>query len=199
MLFTQSDARDWINSDYLIERGVSLVYPVHSLRNNLKNRVLIEALIDASTRKGLPALLRHADRNSMRFSVESRVPFLTPDIANFLFSLPEEFLISKDGETKSIFRSAMRGIVPNEILDRKDKIGFATPEYDWLKEAFRAAPRWLESEKELDFLRQDIIRKKLEQVFSGQIPFTSQVWRWINFYKWYELVLKPLQTLPRNV
>lgn len=197
-LVTQLDARDWIKDEFLAEQGVALIYPGHSHKPKLKDRVLIEALINASTKRGLPALLRHADRNSMRFSVESRVPFLTANIANFLFSLPEEFLISKDGETKSIFRSAMRGIVPDEILDRRDKIGFSTPEYDWLKEGLSLIPRWIDSEKELDFLRHDVIRKKIEQVFSGQILFTSQVWRWINFYKWYELVLKPLQANSRN-
>lgn len=81
---------------------------------------------------GLPALLRHADRNSMRFSIESRVPFLTTEMAEFLLSVPEPFLVSPQGETKSIFRAAMRGIVPDDILDRRDKIGFATPEKDWL-------------------------------------------------------------------
>jgi asparagine synthase (glutamine-hydrolysing) len=87
----------------------------------------------------------------------------------------------------------MRGIVPDEILDRKDKIGFATPEYEWLKGAFGSAPGWIVEEGELDFLRHDVIRKKIKQVFSGQIQFTSQIWRWINFYRWYQLVLKPLK------
>ena len=61
-------------------------------------------------------------------SIEARVPFLSRDLIEFLFKLPEDFLVSNDGRTKSVFRSAMRGIVPSEILDRKDKIGFAVPE-----------------------------------------------------------------------
>ena len=198
IIVTKSDSQDWIRSEYLSEKGVNLVYPGQGSNAILKDRVLIDALIKASTKRGLPALLRHADRNSMRFSVESRVPFLTPDIANFLFSLPEEFLISKNGETKSIFRAAMRGIVPDEILDRRDKIGFATPEYEWLKGVFDTTPDWIEEDIDLFFLRHDVIQKKISQVFSGQSPLTSQVWRWINFYKWYELVLKPYKSIHRN-
>ncbi len=194
----KSNPNDWLNDKFLAENNVNFIYPLKGNNSKFKDRVLIEALINASTKRGLPALLRHADRNSMRFSIESRVPFLTADIANFLFSLPEEFLISKSGETKSIFRSAMRGIVPDEILDRRDKIGFATPESDWLKEVFITIPKWIDSEKELFFLRHDVIRKKIQQALSGQASFTPQVWRWINFYKWYELVLKPLQTNTRN-
>ena len=76
----------------------------------------------------MSSLLRHEDRNSMANSIESRVPFLTTDFAEFLLSLPEEYLVSKSGETKSIFRESMKGIVPQRILGRKDKIGFATPE-----------------------------------------------------------------------
>lgn len=79
------------------------------------------------SRRGLPQLLRHGDRNSMRFSVESRVPFLTLELVDLLLSMPEEYLISQNGETKNIFRAAMRGIVPDDVLNRRDKIGFATP------------------------------------------------------------------------
>ena len=64
----------------------------------------------------------------MYWSIESRVPFLTIEIAEFLLQLPESYLLGQDGQTKRIFRAAMRGLVPDEILDRRDKIGFQTPE-----------------------------------------------------------------------
>ena len=80
----------------------------------------------------LPMLLRYEDRNSMAHSIESRVPFLIPGLADFLLRLPEEYLIGPDGTSKRIFRDATRGFVPDAILDRKDKIGFATPEQTWL-------------------------------------------------------------------
>ena len=68
----------------------------------------------------------------MAFSIESRVPFLTPALATFLLSLPDEYLVAVDGTSKAVFRRAMRGIVPGKILDRRDKVGFPTPERDWL-------------------------------------------------------------------
>ena len=52
----------------------------------------------------------------MHFSIENRVPFLTLPIAEFMLTLPESYLVSEIGETKSLFRSAMQDIVPNEIL-----------------------------------------------------------------------------------
>ena len=68
----------------------------------------------------------------MAFSLECRVPFLTPALAAFLLALPESYLVAPDGTRKDVFRRAMRGLVPDEILDRPDKIGAATPEHRWL-------------------------------------------------------------------
>ena len=79
-------------------------------------------------------MLRHEDRNAMNWSIESRVPFLTTDLAEFALSLPENYLISSEGRTKNIFREAMKGIVPDLVLNRKDKIGFETPEDNWIKD-----------------------------------------------------------------
>ena len=52
---------------------------------------------------------------------------------HFVFKLPEHFII-KDGITKKILRDSLKGILPNEILNRKDKIGFAPPEEMWIKD-----------------------------------------------------------------
>ena len=59
----------------------------------------------------------------MIHSIESRVPFLTTDIAEFLLSLPENFLLSDNGSTKCIFRDSMKGIVPHESYKEKIKLG----------------------------------------------------------------------------
>lgn len=119
----------WLDTAWLRERGVTTEYPVNLQKSpEGHGRRLVEQLRHALTEYGLPELMRHGDRNSMRWSIESRVPFLTTEIAEFLLSLPEEYLLSPQGETKHVFRAAMRGIVPDEILDRKDKIGFRTPE-----------------------------------------------------------------------
>jgi asparagine synthase (glutamine-hydrolysing) len=85
--------------------------------------------------------------------------------------------------------------VPDEILDRRDKVGFTTPEFEWLKDFRQLDPDWLIDEPELSFMRHDIIREKINQVLLGNAPYSSQVWRWINYYRWYQLVLKPLKSL----
>ena len=79
----------------------------------------------------LQDLLKNADRNSMANGVEVRLPFLSHKLAEFVFTLPDNFLI-QNGYSKFILRESFRGIVPDVILNRTDKIGFVTPQENWL-------------------------------------------------------------------
>jgi asparagine synthase (glutamine-hydrolysing) len=80
---------------------------------------------------GLEDLLRYADRNSMAFSREVRLPFLEHELVEFVFSLPSEFKISK-GWTKYILRKSFENIMPPDISWRTDKIGYEPPQSKWM-------------------------------------------------------------------
>ncbi len=121
----------WVNGAWFARHGVEPEAPQKPVSGDILRHELRESLTD----RILPSLLRYQDRNSMALSVESRVPFLTTSLVDFLYALPEEYLISDTGETKPVFCAAMRGLVPDAILDRRDKIGFATPQKAWLSEA----------------------------------------------------------------
>ncbi len=84
-----------------------------------------------TTREGLVELLRYADRNSMAHSREVRLPFLDHNLVEFVFRLPDRFLI-RNGWTKWILRESFRGIVPGQITDRVDKLGYMPPQHRWL-------------------------------------------------------------------
>ncbi len=175
----------WLNEQVMRDAGVSLSYPNKQPEYTFSGRRVIAELAASLSQRGLNALLRHGDRNSMRFSIESRVPFLTIDFANLLMSLPEHYLISPNGETKHIFRAALRGIVPDDVLDRKDKIGFATPEKDWLISMAPVIREWLSVPIDVPFINQSALLREFDQVMGGTRPFTWQVWRWVNFYRWH--------------
>jgi asparagine synthase (glutamine-hydrolysing) len=81
----------------------------------------------------LPALLRYADRNSMAHSREVRLPYLDRRIAEYALSLPASF-IYRDGVTKAILREAVRGVVPPQVLGRRDKVGYEPPQARWFSE-----------------------------------------------------------------
>jgi asparagine synthase (glutamine-hydrolysing) len=86
-----------------------------------------------TTREGLVELLRYADRNSMAHSREVRLPFLDHRLVEFVFKLPDRFLV-RDGWTKWILRQAFPDCVPGEITKRIDKLGYMPPQKRWLGE-----------------------------------------------------------------
>jgi len=116
--------------------------------SNLKQRLYEDVF-----KYSLPALLRYEDKNSSAFSLESRVPFLDPDLVEFIFGLPEDLII-KNGVNKYILRQAMKDKLPSKIYQRKWKVGFTTPEEVWFRReedkvweifrsaGFRSRPYW---------------------------------------------------------
>jgi asparagine synthase (glutamine-hydrolysing) len=84
----------------------------------------------------LPTLLRNYDRYSMASGVEIRMPFMDHRLVTYTFSLP---WTSKVGGTftKRIMRDALKGILPESIRTRRDKIGFNAPLHEWLKSTFK--------------------------------------------------------------
>jgi asparagine synthase (glutamine-hydrolysing) len=122
----------------------------------------------------------------MHFSIESRVPFCNPKIAEFAMSLPPEFLVSDQGQTKHVLREAMRGLVPDAIIDR-EKVGFAVPERSlaretrsWLEEQFE-----LLREMDLPFLNTEILCQTLEAHLKDSRQYDlNQYWRPINVALW---------------
>ena len=184
-LVRQPLAPSWLNAGWFEDRGVH--FRPH-WRARGKN-VLKERMHRFLTEIHLPALLRFEDRNSMAFSIESRVPFLTPQIAAFAYSLPEEYLVTAEGTTKAVLREAMRGLVPDAILDRRDKIAFNTPEKQWLG----ALRPWVESviaseaAREIPVFQNGLLRREWDRVLAGERAFDGRVWRWLNLIRWTEL------------
>lgn len=88
-------------------------------------------------RESLPGLLRFEDRNSMAFGIEARVPMLDRAVVEMAMRTPPQ-LKMRDGQTKQVLRTAMRGVVPDAILSRTDKIGFAAPTLDWMRGPLRS-------------------------------------------------------------
>lgn len=123
----------------------------------------------------LPTLLQFEDRNSMAFSIESRVPFLDHRLVEFAFSLDDRDLIH-NGETKSILRKSMTGIMPDQIINRRDKKGFVTPgEVKWL----RGPLKFLMDidEKKIDRLHVQRVRSIIRDFNAGDNKNANLVWR----------------------
>jgi len=139
------------------------------------DRVLYREL----TSTNLPALLHYEDRNAMAFSIESRVPFLDYRFVEYVAGLPLGQKI-QNGVTKRALRAAIKGLVPESIRCRMDKMGFVTPEEVWMKEdlrpfmlevlssdAFRNRPYWDAAAVTRDYLA----------FLDGKSTYSPEIWR----------------------
>lgn len=168
----------------LRERGVDTGYPAVG-PEPVRGERLKTHLRSTLSGYGLPMLLRHADRNSMHFSIESRVPFLDRALNEFLLTLPEEWLVGPDGTTKRILRDAMRGLVPDAIINRRDKVGFETPENAWLQ---RLAAEPTDPDHPIGFLRRGATDSVTGGLSERHIRWGRKShWRLINLRRWVTL------------
>ena len=93
----------------------------------------------------LEHLLRMEDRNSMAFSIETRVPYLDYRLVEYLLKIPGAMKLSK-GETKLLQKKSIGQYTVPKILNRTDKIGFGTPGEEWM-----LTEPWIESTKKIIF------------------------------------------------
>jgi asparagine synthase (glutamine-hydrolysing) len=148
-------------------------------------------LLSQTFRTSLPNLCRYADRDSMAHSMEVRMPFLDHRIAEFALSLPAE-LVFCNGVTKRVLRDALRGLVPDRVLDQREKVGYETPEQRWLNApgarrrlaeivldpGARASGRYDTSAFEAD-------------VAAGSWRDASALWRAVNVELWLKSIAAP--------
>jgi asparagine synthase (glutamine-hydrolysing) len=144
---------------------------------------LDEHLREILESSSLPLLLRYEDRNSMAYAIEARVPFLDYRFVQYNFGPAAPWRIHQ-GWTKYILRQAMQPMVPAEILWRKDKIGFGTPEQAWLADWVRHAPTlfsedWLSS----DYLSLPRVHAQVNH-WLDQGSVMPPVWLWVNLELW---------------
>ncbi|MES2701951.1 MAG: asparagine synthase (glutamine-hydrolyzing) [Bacteroidota bacterium] len=151
--------------------------PASSLHENLLRQLHGEPL---------PALLRYEDRNSMAWSVESRTPFMDYRLVEFNLGLPERFAY-RNGVRKAVLRTAMHGVIPKAIEQRRDKMGFVTPEEVWLKGEGR---QWFldtidnTSRQFSDIIEADKLRTHIDNIMSGKESFTFLPWRLASLGMW---------------
>ena len=125
-------------------------------------------------------LLMRVDKMSMGVSLEGRVPFLDHKFVELAMSIPEA-MKTKDGQLKYILKKAVRGLIPDELIDRK-KQGFGVPIYEWFFDKLGSQTR-----EELnafcdqtDFLNKSEVMKLMDD---GRGP---QVWYLLNFALWWK-------------
>ncbi|MBN1672231.1 MAG: asparagine synthase (glutamine-hydrolyzing) [Kiritimatiellae bacterium] len=138
------------------------------------------------TAESIPQILHYEDRNSMAFSIEQRVPFLDPDIVSLVFSLPAGVIV-RDGRSKWILREALRGILPEKVRVRLSKLGFSTPESQWV--ASKEFQTYVQDQRLDTVLTQSIVDSehfalRVKRLVAGKTAYSPVFWRVYNYALW---------------
>jgi asparagine synthase (glutamine-hydrolysing) len=173
---------------YLCPEFVEKYQSGNSIAGNLyASESLHDALLDHFEYK-LEHLLKWEDRNSMCFSLEARVPFLDYRLVEKTLATSSDLII-KSGMTKHLLRESMRGILPEKIRLRRDKVGFDTPQDEWFK-----TPAWrnlvLEILTSRSFAGRGIIDpsealKTHQAHVLGKKNAGKEIWKWVHLELWH--------------
>lgn len=160
----------------------------NSIAENIYGSDSLEsALLDHFEYK-LEHLLKWEDRNSMRFSLEARVPFLDYRLVERSLATAADQKI-RNGVTKFILREAMKDVLPEKIRMRQDKIGFGTPQDDWFRK-----PEWQKMISDILISRSFSERKIIDPVsakklynkhLKGEINISKEIWKWVHLELWF--------------
>jgi asparagine synthase (glutamine-hydrolysing) len=130
----------------------------------------------------IPTLLHYEDRSSMAHSIESRVPFLDYRLVELGLNLKPEQLSLK-GESRPLYRKAMRPYLPREIVNRKDKLGFPTPFLMWSRTTLKSyindtlLPGSASIKEFIDGKR---LEKNLRNHFNRSKDYSWEIWRLLS-------------------
>lgn len=167
-------------AQYPYQIGTAPAVPGYRLR-----RTLSEALLYNS----LPMLLRYADRNSMAFSRESRLPYLDYDLVDFCIRLPDHFYV-RNGWQKWVLREAAGNTIPQKIRWRADKVGYAAPLDNWLRKELR---EWGHERVMDDRLcgisgyDRQVVSTLWAQHQARVANNSWALWRWISLSEWLSI------------
>jgi len=134
-------------------------------------------------------LLMRVDKMSMAVSLEARVPFLDHKFVELAMSIPEA-VKTRNGVLKYILKKAVRGVIPDELIDRK-KQGFGVPVYEWYHTKFG---EYLGKEMK-DFCENTDLFQ-----FEGVQPFLKKRgWALLNVALWWKQYIGSATAVPHGL
>lgn len=145
-------------------------------------------MVHAEFRLRLPELLlMRVDKITMSTSIEARVPFLDHELVELTMDIPQHLKV--DGyKTKDLLKRALRGVIPDEIIDRK-KMGFAAPAAEWLRGDFGREAEGMVMNSPLvqrGPLKADALKQAFDDHRSGTQDNALHLWVLLNLTAWHD-------------
>ena len=160
---------------------------------------LLDRLLYADIKTYLVELLMKQDQMSMAASIESRVPFLDHVLVEFVARLPDEWKLS-GVTTKRILREAMKGVLPESILNRP-KMGFPVPFASWTRDAWNGMVREVlldRRARERGIIDAPAVDRLLRDHADGRTDGGDRLWSLLNLELWHRTFIdnEGVQALP---
>ncbi|MFM8552512.1 MAG: asparagine synthase (glutamine-hydrolyzing) [Nitrospiraceae bacterium] len=175
----------WVNREFAGRYSLATDYAERGGTNLAKQ---VAAYLETHS---LPALLHHEDRSSMAFSVEARLPFLDATLADQLLRWPARLKL-RDGLSKVVLREAMAGVLPEAIRQRRDKMGFVTPQDRWLRDTWRPDIEALFQSPafaQRDYWDAGRLRHTYRDYCAGRVELGNSIWRCLCVELWHQRFL----------
>ena len=172
-------------------RNGSLSAPFRALHARISDRDLLDQLLYVDSKLSLAdQLLMKVDKTTMASSLEARCPLLDQELVEYAASLPSSLKLSSGGGAKHVLRHALRGLVPDDVLDRP-KHGFDVPLETWL---LRDLQGFVEDGlladhapigRHLDLGEVRTLWRRFCK--HRDMRFCKQIWRLLNLAVWHEI------------
>jgi asparagine synthase (glutamine-hydrolysing) len=134
-------------------------------------------------------ILLKADKMTMAHCLELRVPFLDKEVFRVASKINPNLKIA-NGTTKAILREAVRGIVPDHVLDRK-KLGFPVPIRHWLRNEIYDWAVNIIKESETDHLiNKKYVLDLLDTHCQGKLDYSRKIWTVLMFMIWHDIYIE---------
>jgi len=139
----------------------------------------------------IPVLLHYEDRSSMAQSIESRVPFLDYRLVELGVNLSANNL-SHRGVSRPLYRKALKPKLPEEVVNRKDKLGFPVPFSEWTKGPLKSYiyDNLTGAFGLFDYINKSKFESNLKDHFAGTKDYSWELWRLLSLNNFLKLFSK---------
>lgn len=173
---------DWLRYEWFREPKAPIPNSIPAREANIRSQLVRELQLCS-----VPHALHFEERAAETFFIGAASPFLSPEVVEFAFSLPEEFLIGREGYTKSILRTASRDMLPRAILQSRERIGFPVPADKWLRLLTDWAAEELTQTRDLPFINARKVNEGWElfrRSENNSWTRAMDIWKLISLTRW---------------
>jgi len=183
--------KHWLYADGFMDRVRGQASPPLEYIRSAQHAALLDSMLDTDVNNYLPDdLLVKMDVATMAYALEARSPFLDHKLMEFMARVPTKLKL-RGGESKHLLKSALRGIIPDAILERPKK-GFGVPLGRWLRGGLKEMLLdTVLSERALarGYFKAPAVREMVNAQMSGSDRYQYPLWDLLLLERWHQMFI----------